>query len=151
MCRLLEYIAIGPRFSNLISQTLVLLLKRTPPKGKKLLVFGTTSELGFLHSIGFCDTFSITYNVPTLNTDAAKKVLQQLHVFADKDIDTAAEALNDIPINKLYMVIEMAAQGEQGGSSRAIFSGQSKIEITHFREILKDMKKPQDTSELTFL
>ncbi|XP_004294018.1 PREDICTED: vesicle-fusing ATPase [Fragaria vesca subsp. vesca] len=136
--RLLEYIAIGPRFSNLISQTLMLLLKRTPPKGKKLLVFGTTSELGFLDSIGFCDTFSVTYSVPTLTTEAAKKVLEQLNVFADEDIDAAAEALNDIPIKKLYMVIEMAAQGEQGGSSHAIFSGQSKIELDHFYAILQD-------------
>ncbi|KAL6538341.1 hypothetical protein OROGR_012329 [Orobanche gracilis] len=30
--RLLEYVAIGPRFSNLISQTLLVLLKRLPPK-----------------------------------------------------------------------------------------------------------------------
>ncbi|KAK9936373.1 hypothetical protein M0R45_013219 [Rubus argutus] len=136
--RLLEYVAIGPRFSNLISQTLMLLLKRTPPKGKKLLVFGTTSELGFLDSIGFCDTFSVTYNVPTLKTADAKKVLEQLNVFADEDLDAAAEALNDMPIKKLYMVIEMAAQGEHGGSSHAIFSGQAKININHFYDILKD-------------
>ncbi|XP_050370156.1 vesicle-fusing ATPase [Argentina anserina] len=136
--RLLEYIAIGPRFSNLISQTLMLLLKRTPPKGKKLLVFGTTSEVGFLDSIGFCDTFSVTYTVPTLKKEAAKKVLEQLNVFADEDLDEAAEALDDVPIKKLYMVIEMAAQGERGGSSQAIFSGQSKIEINHFNAILHD-------------
>ncbi|KAK9906958.1 hypothetical protein M0R45_002573 [Rubus argutus] len=136
--RLLEYIAIGPRFSNLISQTLMLLLKRTPPKGKKLLVFGTTSELGFLDSIGFCDTFSVTYNVPTLKTADAKKVLEQLNVFADEDIDAAAESLNDMPIKKLYMVVEMAAQGQQGGSSQAIFSGQAKINISHFYDILQD-------------
>ncbi|KAI9070983.1 hypothetical protein K1719_047053 [Acacia pycnantha] len=30
--RLLEYMPIGPRFSNLISQTLLVLLKRLPPK-----------------------------------------------------------------------------------------------------------------------
>nr|KJB66714.1 hypothetical protein B456_010G153600 [Gossypium raimondii] len=30
--RLLEYVAIGPRFSNIISQTLLVLLKRLPPK-----------------------------------------------------------------------------------------------------------------------
>jgi len=38
------------------------------------MVVGTTSELGFLDSIGFCDTFSVTYHVPTLNTKDAKKV-----------------------------------------------------------------------------
>lgn len=137
--RLLEYVAIGPRFSNLISQTLLVLLKRLPPKGRKLMVIGTTSELGFLDSIGFCDTFSVTYHVPTLNTKDAKKVLEQLNVFSDEDIDSAAEALNDMPIRKLYMLIEMAAQGEHGGSAEAIYSGKEKINISHFYDCLQDV------------
>ncbi|XP_027345292.1 vesicle-fusing ATPase-like [Abrus precatorius] len=137
--RILEYVAIGPRFSNLVSQTLLVLLKRLPPKGKKLLVLGTTSELGFLDSIGFCNTFSVTYHVPTLNTNDAKKVLRQLNVFSDEDIDSAAEALNDMPIKKLYMLIEMAAQGEYGGSAEAIYSGKEKINISHFYDCLQDV------------
>ncbi|KAL4627435.1 hypothetical protein ACB092_05G165500 [Castanea dentata] len=137
--RLLEYVAIGPRFSNIISQTLLVLLKRLPPKGKKLMVIGTTSEVGFLDSIGFCDNFSVTYNVPTLKTSDAKKVLGQLNVFANEDIDTAAESLNDMPIKKLYMLIEMAAQGEHGGDSEAIYSGKEKIKISHFYDCLQDI------------
>ncbi|XP_075666378.1 vesicle-fusing ATPase [Castanea sativa] len=137
--RLLEYVAIGPRFSNIISQTLLVLLKRLPPKGKKLMVIGTTSEVGFLDSIGFCDNFSVTYNVPTLKTSDAKKVLEQLNVFANEDIDTAAESLNDMPIKKLYMLIEMAAQGEHGGDSEAIYSGKEKIKISHFYDCLQDI------------
>ncbi|KAK4589372.1 hypothetical protein RGQ29_020090 [Quercus rubra] len=137
--RLLEYVAIGPRFSNIIYQTLLVLLKRLPPKGKKLMVIGTTSEVGFLDSIGFCDNFSVTYNVPTLKTSDAKKVLEQLNVFAKEDIDTAAESLNDMPIKKLYMLIEMAAQGEQGGDSEAIYAGKEKIRISHFYDCLQDI------------
>ncbi|XP_050287594.1 vesicle-fusing ATPase-like [Quercus robur] len=137
--RLLEYVAIGPRFSNIISQTLLVLLKRLPPKGKKLMVIGTTSEVGFLDSIGFCDNFSVTYNVPTLKTSDAKKVLEQLNVFANEDIDTAAESLNDMPIKKLYMLIEMAAQGEHGGDSEAIYAGKEKIKISHFYDCLQDI------------
>ncbi|XP_022724072.1 vesicle-fusing ATPase-like [Durio zibethinus] len=137
--RLLEYVAIGPRFSNLISQTLLVLLKRLPPKGKKLLVIGTTSEVGFLDSVGICDAFSITYHLPTLKADDAKKVLEQLNVFAEEDVSAAAEALNDMPIKKLYMLIEMAAQGEQGGAAEAIFSGREKIKISHFYDCLQDV------------
>ncbi|KAL9329338.1 hypothetical protein ACSQ67_004341 [Phaseolus vulgaris] len=107
--------------------------------GKKLMVVGTTSELDFLDSIGFCDTFSVTYHVPTLNTKDAKNVLEQLNVFSDEDIDSAAEALNDMPIRKLYMLIEMAAQGEQGGSAEAIYSGKEKINISHFYDCLQDV------------
>ncbi|KMS97999.1 hypothetical protein BVRB_4g096810 [Beta vulgaris subsp. vulgaris] len=137
--RLVEYVAIGPRFSNIISQTLMVLLKRLPPLGKKLLVLGTTSEVGFLDSIGIRDTFSVTYNVPTLKTDDARKVLQQLGVFSEYDIDSAAEALNDMPIKKVYMLIEMAAQGDQGGKAEAIYSGKEKIDISHFYDCLQDL------------
>ncbi|XP_039019978.1 vesicle-fusing ATPase-like [Hibiscus syriacus] len=135
--RLLEYVAIGPEFSN--SQTLLVLLKRLPPKGKKLLVFGTTSEVGFLDSAGLCDAFSVTYHLPTLKTADAKKVLEQLNVFAEEDVNAAAEALNDMPIKKLYMLIEMAAQGEQGGGAEAIHSGKEKIKISHFYDCLQDV------------
>ena len=38
------------------------------------MVIGTTSEVGFLKSIGFCNNFSVTYNIPTLKTNDAKKV-----------------------------------------------------------------------------
>ncbi|XP_074319370.1 vesicle-fusing ATPase [Silene latifolia] len=137
--RLVEYVAIGPRFSNIISQTLMVLLKRLPPLGKKLLVLGTTSEVGFLDSIGIRDSFSVTYRVPTLKTEDARTVLKQLNVFSDDDIDSAAEALDDMPIKKLYMLIEMSAQGEQGGKAEDIYSGKEKIDISHFYECLQDI------------
>ncbi|XP_011628809.1 vesicle-fusing ATPase [Amborella trichopoda] len=137
--RLLEYVPIGPRFSNLISQTLMVLLKRLPPKGKNVLVIGTTSEVGFLESLGICDAFSVTYHVPTLHTEDAKKVLAALNVFSEDDIDAAAEALNNMPIKKLYMLVEMAAQGEKGGNSEAIYSGREKININHFFDCLGDI------------
>nr|CAB3478278.1 unnamed protein product [Digitaria exilis] len=137
--RLLEYVAIGPRFSNLISQTLLVLLKRVPPKGKNLLVIGTTSEVGFLESIGMCDVFSVTYHVPKLKKEDAKKVLQHLNVFDERDIDAAAEALDDMPLKKLYTLIEMAAQGRTGGSAEAIYAGKEKIDIDHFFSIFGDI------------
>uniref|UniRef100_A0A1D1Z157 Vesicle-fusing ATPase n=1 Tax=Anthurium amnicola TaxID=1678845 RepID=A0A1D1Z157_9ARAE len=137
--RLLEYVPIGPRFSNVISQTLMVLLKRLPPMGKNLLVIGTTSELGFLESLGICDAFSVTYHVPVLTTNDAKKVLRGLNVFHDHDVDMATEALNNMPLKKLYMLVEMAAQGEKGGNSEAIYSGQEKISINHFFDCLNDV------------
>ncbi|OEL20380.1 Vesicle-fusing ATPase [Dichanthelium oligosanthes] len=137
--RLLEYVAIGPRFSNLISQTLLVLLKRVPPKGKNLLVIGTTSEVGFLESVGMCDVFSVIYHVPKLKKEDAKKVLQHLNVFDEGDLDAAAEALDDMPIKKLYTLVEMAAQGPTGGSAEAIYAGEEKIDINHFFSILSDI------------
>uniref|UniRef100_A0A452ZKJ0 Vesicle-fusing ATPase n=1 Tax=Aegilops tauschii subsp. strangulata TaxID=200361 RepID=A0A452ZKJ0_AEGTS len=137
--RLLEFVAIGPRFSNLISQTLMVLLKRVPPKGKNLLVIGTTSETTFLDSIGMSGVFSVTYEVPKLTKEDAAKVLRHLNVFDEGDVETAAEALDDMPIKKLYTLVEMAAQGPQGGSAEAIYAGEEKIDLNHFFSILSDI------------
>ena len=49
-------------------------------QGKKLLVIGTTSEVGFLDSVGICDAFSVTYDLPKLKTDDAKKVIIMLPI-----------------------------------------------------------------------
>ncbi|XP_028549698.1 vesicle-fusing ATPase isoform X1 [Dendrobium catenatum] len=69
---LLDYFAVGPRFSNLIAQTLLVYLESPPPK-----------------------------------------VLEHLNVFARDDIDAAAEALDGMPLKKLYSVINRAATGKE--------------------------------------
>ncbi len=53
--RLLEYVAIGPRFSNVVLQTLLVLIKRMPPFGRKLLVIGTTSQGDVSESMGLSE------------------------------------------------------------------------------------------------
>lgn len=42
--RLLDYGPIGPRYSNLALQALLVLLKKQPPKGRKLLIVCTSSR-----------------------------------------------------------------------------------------------------------
>lgn len=134
--RLLEFVVIGPRFSNLISQTLLVLLKKIPPKGRNLLVIGTTSEAHVLDSLGIRKAFGITFHVPTLRRADTKKVLEKLSMFAEHDLDAAVEAVDEIPIKKLFMLVEMVAQGEKGNSAEAIYSGKEKININHFFDCL---------------
>uniref|UniRef100_A0A0D6QXW2 Vesicle-fusing ATPase n=1 Tax=Araucaria cunninghamii TaxID=56994 RepID=A0A0D6QXW2_ARACU len=134
--RLLEYVVIGPRFSNLVSQTLLVLLKKIPPKGRNLLVIGTTSEALVLDSLGLRKAFGITFHVPTLRREDIKKVLQQLSMFSEDDLDSAVDSIDEIPIKKLFMLVEMAAQGKTGSSAEAIYSGKEKINIDHFFDCL---------------
>lgn len=54
------------------------------------------------------------------------------------------QILSQLPIKTIYMVVEMAAQGEQGGEAEAIYSGQKKIQINHFFDCLKDVVQYQD-------
>lgn len=42
-------------------------------------------------------------------------------------------------IKKLYTLVEMAAQGEHGGSAEAVYSGQEKIKLSHFYDCLQDV------------
>ncbi|KAL0835544.1 hypothetical protein Bca101_087433 [Brassica carinata] len=136
--RLLEYSEIGPRFSNMILQTLLIYLNHLPKEGSKLLVLGTTSELTFLKAVGLRKAFSVTYDVPLLRTEDAKKVLKQLNVFSDDDMEEASKALNDIPIKQLYFLIEMAAQRD-GRSKETIYNRKEKLNLNHFFDCLEEV------------
>ncbi|CAM6045492.1 unnamed protein product [Sphagnum compactum] len=134
--RLLEFVDIGPRFSNVILQTILVLLKRIPPKGRKLLVIGTSSLVGVLDSMSLLDAFNVHLNVPKLKPADMKQVLKELDVFDPADIDNAVTALDEeIPIKRLLMLIEMAAQGGDEGAN--VYKGHHKIELAHFFECLQ--------------
>ena len=49
--RLLDYGPIGPRYSNLTLQALLVLLKKNPPKGRRLLIICTTSRKEVLDQV----------------------------------------------------------------------------------------------------
>ncbi|GBF95528.1 hypothetical protein Rsub_08509 [Raphidocelis subcapitata] len=120
--RLLEYVAIGPRFSNLILQVLLVLVKKQPPAGRKLLVIGTTSSGQVLDSMGLAEAFNVLLHVPALRGEEVSRVLAQEGAFAEADIPAAVDILakycgRDVPIKKLLLWLEMARQElpEQGG------------------------------------
>jgi vesicle-fusing ATPase len=92
---LLEFVDIGPRFSNVILQTILVLLKRIPPKGRKLLVIGTSSLVGVLESMSLLDAFNVHLNVPKLKPADMKQVLKELDVFDPADINNAVTALDE--------------------------------------------------------
>ncbi|PFX29475.1 Vesicle-fusing ATPase [Stylophora pistillata] len=75
--RLLDYVAIGPRFSNTVLQALLVLLKKKLRKGRKLIVIGTTSCRDVLDSMGIVEAFNTVIHVPSIwSTDQLKQVLQ---------------------------------------------------------------------------
>ena len=59
--RLLEYVPIGPRFSNSVLQTLLVLVKRMPPPGRKLMVVGTSSNPEVLSSMDLSSAFNVNF------------------------------------------------------------------------------------------
>jgi len=131
--RLLEYVAIGPRFSNIVLQTLLVLLKKHPPEGRRLLVVGTTSLIDVLEPMGMKEVFNVTLHVPPLKTsEEMTSILQSVHAFDSQDLPYAVDALgsNHISIKQLLMIVEMARQSE---------GAHEHIKLEDWRMVLADL------------
>ncbi|XP_062874582.1 vesicle-fusing ATPase isoform X1 [Trichomycterus rosablanca] len=116
--RLLDYVPIGPRFSNLVLQALLVLLKKAPPHGRKLLIIGTTSRKDVLQEMEMLDAFSTTIHIPNISSgDHLVEALELLGSFTDAERATIAQQVKGksvwIGIKKLLMLIEMSLQMDQ--------------------------------------
>lgn len=59
--RLIEFIHIGSRFSNLLLQTLLILIKKKPPNHeRKLMIIGTTAQRDVLADLDIIRCFNVT-------------------------------------------------------------------------------------------
>ncbi|KAG5855115.1 hypothetical protein ANANG_G00045520 [Anguilla anguilla] len=113
--RLLDYVPIGPRFSNLVLQALLVLLKKTPPRGRKLLIIGTTSRKDVLQEMEMLDAFSTTIHIPNISTgEHLVEALELLGSFKDSERAMITKEVKGkrvwIGIKKLLMLIEMSLQ-----------------------------------------
>ena len=139
--RLLDYVSIGPRFSNVTLQALLVLLKRLPPEGHKLMVIGTTSESAMMEEMSVAAQFNVKLNVPLLNHDETRQVLQELDAFAPHELSSAVALLDEaMPIKKLLMLLEMARQGgakagAKGANSRLTFARFLEARARHRRHM----------------
>jgi len=68
--RLLDYGSVGQRYSNLVLQALLVLLKKQPPAGRKLLVICTTSRRQVMEDLEILNSFTKVIRAPCLS-DAA--------------------------------------------------------------------------------
>lgn len=112
---LLDYAPIGPRFSNFVLQTLKLLFKKMPPKGRKLLLIATTSEKELVKDLGLYHSFSKVVHVPNVSRgEELVNVLDQLDSFSKRDMDFLSRELKSkscsIGIKSLLDVIELSKQ-----------------------------------------
>ncbi|KAH7909744.1 P-loop containing nucleoside triphosphate hydrolase protein [Hygrophoropsis aurantiaca] len=139
--RLLDWTSIGPRFSNAVLQTLLVLIARRPPKGRRLLVIATTSLRPLLSELGLGDVFDSELRVPPIsNLRSLSVVLRDVELFEQaKDFDATMQLLADagfatdasneedaplklqVGIKKLLSMIEMARQ-EPGHAGERLLS-----------------------------
>lgn len=77
--RLLDYGAVGARYSNSVLQALLLLLTTAPPKNRKLLVICTTSRKDVMESLELLPAFTKVIRVPCISSgDHLNRVLIEL-------------------------------------------------------------------------
>eukprot|EP00455_Lapot_gusevi_P057043 TRINITY_DN95_c0_g1_i4.p1 TRINITY_DN95_c0_g1~~TRINITY_DN95_c0_g1_i4.p1 ORF type:complete len:196 (-),score=82.36 TRINITY_DN95_c0_g1_i4:81-668(-) len=121
--RLLEYVNIGPRFSNSCLQTLLVLLKKVPPQdGRKLMVIGTTSNPRLLDQMQFRDAFNVVFEVPQVQPgpEIRNVFLSMQSPIDEPELDQIEARLTQpIGIKQLLMVIEMATQNSDNGKITA--------------------------------
>ncbi|KAJ2609501.1 transport between ER and Golgi ATPase protein [Coemansia sp. RSA 1365] len=118
--RLLEWVPIGARFSNSILQTLLVLIKKQPPRGRRLLLVGTTSERDVLAQMDLSAGFSSEIYIENICTlDALQKVIRHACLFdSQNDYDALFATIADylavrsfsVSIKKLLLLIETARQ-----------------------------------------
>ncbi|KAE8445181.1 hypothetical protein EG329_013678 [Mollisiaceae sp. DMI_Dod_QoI] len=93
--RIIEWVPIGPRFSNPVLQALMVLLTKQPPAPRRLLIIGTTSQRSVLRQLDLQQIFNRELAVPNINTHKElASVLREVQAF-DSESDLA-ESLNEL-------------------------------------------------------
>lgn len=135
--RLLEWVPIGPNFSNAVLQALLVLLARRPPKGRRLLILATTSIRPMLVETQLQEVFDAELRVPPISTlESLDIVLREVQLFptdeqrrrAMAQIEEAGFGKNtgqygtrlDVGIKKLLSMVEMARQEPENIAERLL-------------------------------
>ncbi|EMD66596.1 hypothetical protein GGP41_008010 [Bipolaris sorokiniana] len=98
---MLEWVPIGPRFSNTVLSALKVLLGKVPPKNRRLLVFATTTQRSVLVQLELFARFKADIAVPNVNTQGElANVLSESGAFSDSDQRRAISEIEEITGSK---------------------------------------------------
>lgn len=73
--RLIDYSPVGPRYSNVVLQSLQTLINTPPPTECKLLVFATATDTNFLEELGVLSIFTAQQALPLVSGPAELAVV----------------------------------------------------------------------------
>ncbi|XP_070712354.1 vesicle-fusing ATPase-like, partial [Pempheris klunzingeri] len=92
--RIVDYVAVGPRFSNSVLQTLFVLIKQKTEANKKLLIACTTSSLRVLDAMEFSKIFTTIIHVPNIETaEHMNFILNHYQLFTESEISDIVNGL----------------------------------------------------------
>lgn len=117
--KIVEWVRIGPRFSNSVLQALAVLLGKRPPKDKRLLVLATTSNRTMLHEMEMLNAFIAEIRVPNITSlRSVDHVVRQMQLFD-----------NENDIQRCQQLLAQAGLGEEGRLNIGIKKLLSEIEM----------------------
>ncbi|GAA5990739.1 hypothetical protein JCM10908_003214 [Rhodotorula pacifica] len=130
--RILDWVPIGPRFSNGVLQALMVLLNKRPPKDRRLLILSTTSNRSMLTEMDAMDAFATTLRVPALTTlRQLEAVLADVGLFrTPNELARALELLRQagldgedklaIGVKRLLTLVEMCRQDQDSAVDKLV-------------------------------
>jgi len=93
--RIIEWVPVGPRFSNAVLQAIMVLITKQPPGGRRLLILGTTSQRSVLKQLDLAQIFNRELAIPNVNSHAElASILREVNAF-DSEADLA-QSLNEL-------------------------------------------------------
>ena len=117
----------------------------TASAGRKLFVIGTTSfSQDILKRMGLDSAFNVCLHVPALNPGETTSVLTQLGAFAPDVLPRAYQALeafagSQIPIKRLFMLLEMARHGQADHDDSMDVGSSGPVSLDRWVECLRDL------------
>lgn len=111
---IINYVPIGPRFSNDILQMLMVYLSRKPPNGRRLLILATTSQYSILKTMNLIDSFTKAIEIkPVTSLHELKIIMDEVKFMEELERMEILNQLNsfnngqvlDIGIKKVLQVL----------------------------------------------
>ena len=120
--RLIEFIHIGPRFSNHLLQALLVLIKKKPSNPeRKLFILGTTSIKDILEQLDVVDWFNANIKLPLVSTPSEIKEVVSSVSNDGVVSEEISESCPKIAIKDLILITEMAKQEGKGKLNKDVF------------------------------
>ncbi|KAJ5141282.1 hypothetical protein N7476_008973 [Penicillium atrosanguineum] len=117
--RIIDWVPIGPRFSNSVLQALMVFLRKQPSHGRRLLVLATTTERALMKQLDVYNSFNSDIMVPNVSSfGELRYVMEQSGAFDAREIAQALEGVGglaedgrlSVGIKKVLLGIETAKQ-----------------------------------------
>lgn len=122
--RLIEFTPVGMRFSNVILQTFLILLRKIPPKSCRLMVIGTTSVATLLEDLQLVAAFNVPMHISLLQNPSEYAAVISKYVdssIPQSVIQGISRAIDrPIGIKPLMLALEMAQSDLEPGEALSV-------------------------------